>query len=180
MSAFEWDSAVVVPDTRHYYGEPRFVSYGYIDERLMVLVFTARAGAIRLISLHKANHREVQRMGKIVRYTNEELRDMRERGEARTDWKRVDDQEPTIDKDSPELTDEEAARARPAREVLPELVGEKAAAEMLRRKRGPQKVPRKVPVSIRLSPEVIEHFRAGGRGWQSRIDEVLREWIRRR
>ena len=32
--------------------------------------------------------------------------------------------------------------------------------------------------AIRLSPEVIDHFRAGGRGWQTRIDDVLRDWIK--
>lgn len=31
--------------------------------------------------------------------------------------------------------------------------------------------------TIRLSREVIEHFKAGGRGRQTRIDEALREWI---
>ena len=35
----------------------------------------------------------------------------------------------------------------------------------------------KVSTTIRLSPEVIEHFRAGGPGWQSRIDEALRKVI---
>ena len=35
----------------------------------------------------------------------------------------------------------------------------------------------KVSTTIRLSPEVIEHFRAGGPGWQSRIDEALRKLI---
>ncbi len=35
----------------------------------------------------------------------------------------------------------------------------------------------KVSTTIRLSQDVIDHFRAGGRGWQTRIDEVLREWI---
>ncbi len=39
--------------------------------------------------------------------------------------------------------------------------------------RGPQKAPKKVPVSLRLSPAVIEHFKATGAGWQRRIDEAL-------
>ncbi|UFM63645.1 BrnA antitoxin family protein [Paracoccus sp. MA] len=33
----------------------------------------------------------------------------------------------------------------------------------------------KVSTTIRLSPEVIEYFKAGGPGWQSRIDEALRK-----
>ncbi len=43
------------------------------------------------------------------------------------------------------------------------------------RMRGPQKAPTKVPVSIRLSPEVVEHFKSQGPGWQSRIDAALKK-----
>ena len=42
-------------------------------------------------------------------------------------------------------------------------------------KRGPQKAPTKIPVSIRLSLEVVKHFKAKGPGWQSRIDDALRK-----
>jgi uncharacterized protein (DUF4415 family) len=49
-----------------------------------------------------------------------------------------------------------------------------------RGKRGPQKAPTKKLVSLRLSPEVIHHFRSTGRGWQTRIDSTLREAIRKR
>lgn len=35
----------------------------------------------------------------------------------------------------------------------------------------------KIPVSIRLSPDVLNHFRSDGPGWQSRIDEALRRTI---
>jgi uncharacterized protein (DUF4415 family) len=57
---------------------------------------------------------------------------------------------------------------RPAAEVLPKA--------LLRRRgdRGPQKAPTKTLVSIRLSPDVLEYFRAGGDGWQTRIDDALR------
>ena len=47
----------------------------------------------------------------------------------------------------------------------------------LRRGRGPQKAPRKVSTTIRLSPEVIGHFQAGGEGWQARIDAALKDWL---
>lgn len=46
-------------------------------------------------------------------------------------------------------------------------------------KRGPQKTPTKIPVSIRLSPEVVKHFKAKGPGWQSRIDAALRRIIKK-
>ena len=45
--------------------------------------------------------------------------------------------------------------------------------------RGPQKAPTKVAVSIRLSPEVITHFKAEGPGWQSKSDEVLRKIVKK-
>jgi uncharacterized protein (DUF4415 family) len=53
--------------------------------------------------------------------------------------------------------------------------------EVVRRgKRGPQKAPTKKLVSLRLSSEVIEHFKAGGPGWQTRIDSTLLESIKKR
>ena len=45
------------------------------------------------------------------------------------------------------------------------------------RQRGPQKAPKKIPLSLRLSPEVVKHFRAKGRGWQTRIDEALKKML---
>jgi uncharacterized protein (DUF4415 family) len=45
------------------------------------------------------------------------------------------------------------------------------------RRRGPQRAPKKVPISIRLSPEVIQGLRATGNGWQRRADEALRSWL---
>ena len=56
---------------------------------------------------------------------------------------------------------------------------EKFAKAKVRRGRPPVARP-KVSTTIRLSPDVIEHFKADGRGWQTRIDEALREWIRKR
>jgi len=73
------------------------------------------------------------------------------------------------DPDNPEWTAEDFARAKPA-SALPDHI--RAAFP---RTRGPQKASTKVAVSIRLSAEVIAHFKAGGPGWQSRIDEALRK-----
>lgn len=33
-------------------------------------------------------------------------------------------------------------------------------------------------ITIRLSPEVLASFKASGKGWQSRIDNVLKEWLK--
>jgi uncharacterized protein (DUF4415 family) len=46
------------------------------------------------------------------------------------------------------------------------------------RRRGPQKAPTKQQVTMRLSPDVLDKFRATGNGWQSRIDDALREWLK--
>jgi uncharacterized DUF497 family protein len=60
VEAFEWDSALVVEDSRKDYGERRFQALGLIDGRLHALVFTPRAGRVHVISLRKANRREVR------------------------------------------------------------------------------------------------------------------------
>jgi uncharacterized protein (DUF4415 family) len=51
------------------------------------------------------------------------------------------------------------------------------AKDDVERARGPQKSPTKVPVSLRLSPEVVDHFKATGDGWQTRIDDALKAAI---
>jgi uncharacterized protein (DUF4415 family) len=49
------------------------------------------------------------------------------------------------------------------------------ATGTLRRPGRPKKLDAKVSVHLRLSPDVIKHFRARGPGWQTRIDEALRK-----
>lgn len=61
---FEWSTALIEEDTRKVYGERRFASQGFIGDRLHVLVFTPREGNIHVISLRKANTREVKRYEK--------------------------------------------------------------------------------------------------------------------
>jgi len=46
------------------------------------------------------------------------------------------------------------------------------------RGRGHQKAPPKISTTIRLSPDVVQAFRAGGDGWQTRIDAALKDWLR--
>jgi uncharacterized protein (DUF4415 family) len=46
------------------------------------------------------------------------------------------------------------------------------------RRRGPQKAPTKEQISIRLSHDVLEGFRAFGEGWQTKIDSALQEWLK--
>lgn len=58
---FEWETAQLEVDSRRCYGETRFTAVGLIGARLFVLTFTLRGNAVRIISLRKANRREVQR-----------------------------------------------------------------------------------------------------------------------
>lgn len=55
-----------------------------------------------------------------------------------------------------------------------------AEAQMVRRRgqRGEPKAPKKIATAIRLSPEVVAFFKAGGRSWQTRVDDALREDIK--
>jgi uncharacterized DUF497 family protein len=57
----EWTTAVTWPDLRRDYGEARQCGIGYIGLRLYFVAFVDRAGRRRIISLRKANRREVNR-----------------------------------------------------------------------------------------------------------------------
>ena len=70
--------------------------------------------------------------------------------------------------DNPEWTNKDFAKARPFSEALPDL------AASIRKGRGPNKAPTKKLVSLRLSGQGLEAYKAKGPGWQSRIDEDLR------
>ncbi len=52
------------------------------------------------------------------------------------------------------------------------------AARRVGRPAGSLKAAPKVSTTIRLSPDVIQAFRAAGDGWQTRIDGALKDWLR--
>ncbi|MEB0206811.1 BrnA antitoxin family protein [Pseudomonas sp. CCC3.1] len=90
----------------------------------------------------------------------------------KTDWERVK---------------REAAADEPVAQVTDELYNpnDPAAvdaffAQATVRRRGecrPQKAPIKERVTLRLSPEVVEYFKAGGSGWQTRLDQALQQYV---
>lgn len=57
----EWDSAMTWPDSRRDYGEARMIGLALTGARLYCVIFTDRGNARRVISLRKANEREVRR-----------------------------------------------------------------------------------------------------------------------
>ena len=81
-----------------------------------------------------------------------------------------------VDEENPEWSEEDFRRAGSANEVLPaELM-----AILPKRKpgqRGVQKKPKKEAVTMRYSQEVLDYFRESGPGWQSRMNEALKEWV---
>lgn len=58
---FEWDAAEIQEDTRRQYAEQRFEATGLIGDRLHVMIYCLRSDAVRVISLRRANSREVKR-----------------------------------------------------------------------------------------------------------------------
>ncbi|WP_396434997.1 BrnA antitoxin family protein [Limnohabitans sp.] len=77
-----------------------------------------------------------------------------------------------------ELTAADLRRLKPAADALPvhlyaQLMGINRSPGV----RGPQKVPTKQATTIRLSPEVMLAFKATGAGWQTRIDDALKDWL---
>jgi uncharacterized protein (DUF4415 family) len=79
-----------------------------------------------------------------------------------------------IDHENPECTDDVFARARPAAEVM-------GAAFMGKvRKRGrPKSLAPRPAISLRLDAKVVEHLRASGPGWQTRVNDALAKLIAR-
>jgi uncharacterized protein len=57
----DWEGALIWPDIRRDYGEARICDIGYIGARLLYAAFVDRADGRRIISLRKANNREVKR-----------------------------------------------------------------------------------------------------------------------
>lgn len=89
-----------------------------------------------------------------------------------TDWVRVAhlrDEDIAADADNPltSLDDWDGAVMKVGAQVVGTV-----------RTRGRQKAPKKLPVTIRLSPEVVDYFKATGDGWQTRMDMILREYVK--
>ncbi|WP_323122205.1 BrnA antitoxin family protein [Burkholderia alba] len=69
------------------------------------------------------------------------------------------------DPDTRELTDEDFAQLRPFAAVIAKKIGR------------PKLERPKEQVSIRYDADVLDAFRAGGAGWQTRMNDALRDWL---
>ena len=72
--------------------------------------------------------------------------------------------------ENPEWTDAMITASRLADEVHPAHV-----VAALVRCRGPQRAPIKAAITLRLDPDVLDKFKSTGPGWQSRMNEALRQ-----
>jgi uncharacterized protein (DUF4415 family) len=79
------------------------------------------------------------------------------------------------DSDTFEATARDFARGKPAKDVLPPNVYE---AVRRQGQRGPQKEPKKVPISLRVDRDVLKAYAATGKGYQARMNEALRRGAR--
>ena len=93
----------------------------------------------------------------------------------------IDEFEPLTDEDGEvrELTEADFARFRPAMEVIPHIVEAMEELQRQRGHRGPQKSEVKDRIGLRLDHSIVEYFRGTGPGWQSRINDILAEHIKR-
>jgi uncharacterized protein (DUF4415 family) len=72
-----------------------------------------------------------------------------------------------------ELTADDFKHFKPASEELPpELL-----AVLPKRGRPTVESPKKA-VNIRLAPDILSAFKSTGKGWQSRINDALRDWLK--
>ena len=77
------------------------------------------------------------------------------------------------DPDAPEATDEQLVQAKPFGEAFPAL------ADAMRKNVGgrPKLENPKVAVSLRLDQEIVARFKASGPGWQTRMNDALRDAV---
>ena len=79
------------------------------------------------------------------------------------------------DPDTFVLDDEWFANALPAKRFFsPEAYAQLCAM----RQRGPKNKPLKVPTTIRFDADVLAALKASGKGWQTRVNDAVKDWLR--
>jgi len=92
--------------------------------------------------------------------------------------RKEDDAASRPDADNPEWTREQVRKARPALDLIAEKFGADTA-QALRRGGRPSKPDRKVNQTLRLDPDVLAAYRRAGPGWQTLMNDVLRQHMPR-
>jgi uncharacterized protein (DUF4415 family) len=93
---------------------------------------------------------------------------------SHSDWEKLVAEAPGEDR--PPTPAEECARSNA---VVVHSGGIPAIrAALAARRRGPQKRPTKVPTTIRFDPDVLAALKTTGKGWQTRVNDAMREWLK--
>jgi len=108
----------------------------------------------------------MKKKGRIVTYTAKELDAMRARGDDKTDWAAVDAK--TEEELAADMASDEAWEGVPDDWVSQAV----AAARAHRRPR-----ENKRQVTMRFDADILDYFRKQGRGWQGRMNAVLRAFV---
>jgi uncharacterized protein (DUF4415 family) len=102
----------------------------------------------------------MKKNGSIVSFTSEEIAEMVARGESKSDWARAD-----------AMTDADIAAAIASDPDEANIVWDDNWVA------GTPPAPGKQAISLRLDPDILDFFRAGGPGYQTRINAVLRTYM---
>ena len=70
------------------------------------------------------------------------------------------------------MTDAEFANGVDATGLTPQATAQRA------RRRGRPQGSHKTPTTLRIDDDILAEFRAHGRGWQTRMNDALREWLK--
>jgi uncharacterized DUF497 family protein/uncharacterized protein (DUF4415 family) len=145
---------LVTIDRRRNYGEERKVGFGMLDGRVIVVVW--------------AEHRDVrwssqpgeQMKKSATRTTRPAARGAAPGGKGRTNFARLD-----------AMTDEDVARQVEENPDAAPLFTDEMLAEL-------QVVePKRVPISLKVEPDVLAFFKSAGPGYQTRMQKVLRAYM---
>jgi len=159
IDAFDWETALIDLDTRQ--AEPRWVATGFIGADCM----SQSTRCVESVVVSSACERPMPgRCGNVPKLNPDPTVPTPEEDAAINAGI-------AADPDTEELDDAWFARAQPASVVDPDLV------ERVRRGRGRQKSPTKEQITIRLDADITAHFRAGGPGWQTRLNNTLRRAV---
>lgn len=66
--------------------------------------------------------------------------------------------------------------AQPASNVLPRIVGKEAADAMLKRRGRKLGINNRIATNIRFDNDLLDAFKATSDGWQTRMNDALRDW----
>jgi len=139
------------------HGEQRLTAIGMYDQKVHFLCFQETADGFRVISFGLRAGRNGGSMKTIEQFWDTT---------GTEDW--TDD-----DGEVRELNETEIASMTPFANLPEEL---KASLSQWKDATVVPDPPKKV-VSIALSSDVLEKFEANGKGWESKVDDALREWL---